>query len=154
MFIKRTTRQVGPKTYVNHLLVESVATPDGPRHRTICSLGSLAPAPREAWQGLAHKLSAALGGQTTLAPDATVDALAARARPARRRPRPMPLAGEDLVAIYTDQVRVEDVREAGPVYVGHQTWRALTLDPILTAAGLSARARVLTELMTDRKSVV
>ena len=50
MFIKRTTRRVGPKTYVNHLLVESVATPAGPRHRTICSLGSLAPGPIEEWQ--------------------------------------------------------------------------------------------------------
>ena len=29
----------------NHLLVESVATPQGPRHRVICSLGALAPAP-------------------------------------------------------------------------------------------------------------
>ena len=153
MFIKRTSRRVGPKTYVNHLLVESVATPAGPRHRTICSLGSLAPAPIGEWQGLAHKLSAALGGQTTLVPDATVDALAARARPAGRRRRPGPPAAEDLVAIHTDQVRVEDVREAGPVYVGHQTWRALTLDPILAAAGLSARARVLTELMTLNRLV-
>ena len=38
---------MGGKTYVNHLLVESIATPKGPRHRTICSLGSLAPAPEE-----------------------------------------------------------------------------------------------------------
>jgi transposase len=153
VFIKRTTRRVGTKTYINHLLVESVATPAGPRHRTICSLGALAPAPIGEWQGLAHKLSAALGGQTTLVPDATVDALAARAHPARRRPRPLSPAGQDLVAIHTDQVRVEDVREAGPVYVGHQTWRALTLDPILAAAGLSARARVLTEIMTLNRLV-
>ena len=110
MFIKRTTRRVGPKSYVNHLLVESVATPAGPRHRTICSLGSLAPGPIEEWQGLAHKLSAALGGQTTIVPDATVAGLATRARPARRRPRPAASAEEDLVAIHTDQVRVEDVR--------------------------------------------
>ena len=77
MFIKRTTRRVGGKTYVNHLLVESVATPQGPRHRTICSLGSLAPAPHDEWQGLARKLSAALGGQGTLVPEPTIDALAA-----------------------------------------------------------------------------
>ena len=57
MFIKRTTRRVGRTTYVNHLLVESVATPQGPRHRTICSLGALAPAPIGEWQSLAHKLS-------------------------------------------------------------------------------------------------
>ena len=69
MFIKRTTRRVGRTTYVNHLLVESVATPQGPRHRTICSLGSLAPAPEDHWRGLAQKLSAALGWQTTQVPD-------------------------------------------------------------------------------------
>jgi len=153
MFIKRTTRRVGDKTYVNHLLVESVTTPQGPRHRTICSLGSLAPAPAEEWQGLARKLSAALGGQTTLVPDPAVDALAGRIRPARRRAHAGPAAGDDMVAIHADQVRVEDVREAGPVHVGHQLWRALTLDTILAAAGLSARARLLTELMTLNRLV-
>jgi hypothetical protein len=141
VFIKRTTRRVGDKTYVNHLLVESVATPQGPRHRTICSLGSLAPAPEEEWRGLARKLSAALGGQTTLLPDPAVAALAARARPARRHRRSRSAAGDDVVAIHADQVRVEDVREAGPVHVGHQLWHTLTLDTILAEAGLSARAR-------------
>jgi transposase len=152
VFIKRTTRRVGTKTYVNHLLVESVATAQGPRHRTICSLGTLAPAPAEDWRGLAHKLSAALGGQTTLVPDPVVDALAARARPARGRAPARP-AGDDVVAIRPDQVRVEDVREAGPVHVGHQLWQALTLDTILAEAGLSARARRLSELMTLNRLV-
>jgi transposase len=151
VFIKRTTRRVGPKTYVNHLLVESVATPDGPRHRTICSLGSLAPAPVAQWRDLAHKLSAALGGQTTLLPDPAMAALADRARSARPRARSEPAT--DVVAIHTDQVRIEDVREAGPVYVGHQLWHALTLDTILAEAGLSARARMLTELMTLNRLV-
>jgi transposase len=149
VFIKRTTRRVGTKTYVNHLLVESVSTPHGPRHRTICSLGSLAPAPAADWQGLAHKLAAALGGQTTLVLDPAVEALAARARPGPRRPAP----AADVVAIHTEQVRLEDAREAGPVHVGHQLWRALTLDAILADAGLSARARMLTELMTLNRLV-
>jgi len=152
VFIKRTTRRVGDKTYVNHLLVESVTTPQGPRHRTICSLGTLAPAPEEEWRGLARKLAAALGGQTTLVPDPTVDALAARARPARGR-APAGPAGAAMVAIHPDQVRIEEVREAGPVHVGHQMWQALTLGTILAAAGLSARARVLTELMTLNRLV-
>ncbi len=154
MFIKRTTRRVGDTTYVNHLLVESVTTPQGPRHRTICSLGSLAPAPEEEWRGLARKLSAALGGQTTLVPDPAVEALAERARKTpRRAARPAPAAGDDVVAVHTDQVRIEDVREAGPVHVGHQLWQALALDPILAEAGLSARARMLTELMTLNRLV-
>ena len=44
MFIKRTSKRVNGKTYINHLLVESLATPKGPRHRVVCSLGSLAQA--------------------------------------------------------------------------------------------------------------
>ena len=152
MFIKRTTRHVGDKTYVNHLLVESVTTPQGPRHRTICSLGSLTPAPADEWRGLARKLSAALGGQTTLVPDPAVDALVARARPARGRVAARP-AGDDVVALHPDQIRVEDVREAGPVHVGHQLWQALTLDTILAEAGLSARARRLSEIMTLNRLV-
>ncbi len=151
MFIKRTTRQVGDKTYVNHLLVETVATPQGPRHRTICSLGSLAPAPEDHWRGLAHKLSSALGGQTTLVADPAVEALAAQARPTRHRPTPS--AGADGVAIHTDQITTEDVREAGPVHVGHHLWQALTLDTILRGAGLSARTRRLTEMMTLNRLV-
>jgi len=153
VFIKRTTRRVGAKTYVNHLLVESVATPHGPRHRTICSLGTLAPAPAEEWRGLAKKLSAALSGQTTLVPDPAVDALAARARPPRRAARPARAAGDEVLAVPVEQVQIEDVREAGPVHVGHQLWRALTLDTILATAGLSARARVLTEVMTLNRLV-
>ena len=153
MFIKRTSRQVGGKTYVNHLLVESIATPEGPRHRTICSLGSLAPAPEAQWRGLAQKLSSALGGQTTFLPDPAVETLAARAHPPRGRPRPAAAVGTDVVAVYTEQVATEDARTAGPVHVGHQLWRALDLDRILEEAGLSARARLLTELMTLNRLV-
>jgi hypothetical protein len=152
VFIKRTTRRVGAKTYVNHLLVETVTTPRGPRHRTICSLGALAPAPAEEWRGLAHKLTAALDGQTALVPDAAVAALAARAHPPRRR-APAGLDGSDVLAIHVDQVRTEDIRVAGPVHVGHQMWQALTLDAILARVGLSARARVLTEVMTLNRLV-
>ncbi len=144
---------MGGKTYVNHLLVESIATPEGPRHRTICSLGSLAPAPEAQWRGLAQKLSSALGGQTTFLPEPAVEAVAARARPPRGRPRPAAAVGADVVAVHTDQVETEDPREAGPVHVGHQMWRALELDRILEEAGLSARTRRLTEIMTLNRLV-
>src|SRR5207253_6266808 len=36
----------------------------GPGQRTICSLGSLEPAPAEDWLALAHKLQSALAGDT------------------------------------------------------------------------------------------
>ena len=60
MFIKKTSKTVNGKTYINHLLVESVSTPKGPRHRVVCSLGNLAPAPKEEWLALARKVSQVL----------------------------------------------------------------------------------------------
>ncbi|PYU66674.1 MAG: hypothetical protein DMG49_21350 [Acidobacteria bacterium] len=64
MYIRKSTRTYKGKTYTNHLLVESVQTAKGPRQRTICSLGSLEPAPAEDWLALAHKLQSALAGDT------------------------------------------------------------------------------------------
>jgi transposase len=148
MYLRRTTRRVGRKSYHNYLLVESVATPKGPRQRVICSLGALAPGPKDEWLGTARRLHTALAGQTVLLPDPAVDALAARVRP-RRRP---PAAGRSLT-IDPEGVTFEDEREAGPVHVGHQIWRLLGLDAILGAAGLTARARRLTEVMTLNRLV-
>ena len=149
MYLRCTTRRVGGKTYRNYLLVESVATPKGPRQRVICSLGALTPGPKAEWLGTARRLHAALAGQRALLPDATVDALAARARPPRRAPA-APGAG---VTIDPEGVTFEEEREAGPVHVGHQMWRVLRLDRILADAGLSRRAQLLTEVMTLNRLV-
>jgi hypothetical protein len=149
MYLRRTIRRVGGKTYHNYLLVESVATPKGPRQRVLCSLGALAPGPKDAWLGTARRLHAALAGQTALLPDAPLDALAARVRPPRGRPR----AGARGVTIDPEGVTVEDAREAGPVHVGHQMWRLLQLNTILGDAGLSLRAQRLTEVMTLNRLV-
>jgi transposase len=149
MYLRRTTRRVGGKAYHNYLLVESVATPKGPRQRVICSLGALTPGPKDAWLGTARRLHAALAGQSALVPDPTVDVLAARARPRRRVPAPAGAA----VTIDPEGVTFEEEREAGPVHVGHQMWRLLGLDAILAAAGLRERARRLTEVMTLNRLV-
>jgi len=130
MYLRRTTRRVGDKTYENYLLVESVATPKGPRQRVICSLGALAPGPKDEWLGTARRLHAALAGQAALVPDATVDALVTRVRP------PRPRTGG--LTIDPERVTFEDERAAGPVHVGHQMWRLLHLDTILADAGLRA----------------
>jgi len=63
MYIRKTRRKYKGKTYTNHLLVESVHTQKGPRQRTVCSLGSLAPGPAEDWLALARKLESALHEQ-------------------------------------------------------------------------------------------
>jgi transposase len=85
-------------------------------------------------------------------PDPTAEALVATARPSCPRPR-VPRPAGDAITIHADQVEIDDVREAGPVHVGHQMWQALTLDAILARAGLSARARLLTEIMTLNRLV-
>lgn len=147
MFIKRNTRRVGKKTYVNHLLVESVATPKGPRHRVICSLGKLEPAPRDEWLALARRIEAALGGQQEIGGGEDLRPIVERARRARAG-SPTATSGADVVAVHTDRVEVLEAREGGAVHVAHQMWRKLSLDSILADAGLSERARLLSEVMT------
>lgn len=146
MYIRKTTRTYKGKRYINYLLVESLHTPQGPRQRTICSLGNLAPAPLEEWLALAHKLESALRGQLPLQPlDEPTQTLLQRARRGRRR------RGEltrQLVSIDPEQIGLEQAREAGPVHVGHQMWQRLGVSAILTRAGLSERACVLSEAMT------
>ena len=148
MYLRKTVKRHKGKTYTNYVLVESVHTPKGPRQRIICSLGSLAPAPREEWRRLAHKLGASLQGQLPLPPgDPQIEVLAATVRARGRRPVKAP-APEAVVAVAPDRVTLEAPREAGPVHVGHQLWRQLGVDRILRSVGLSDRACLLTEAMT------
>jgi transposase len=153
VFIKRTTSHVNGKTYVNHLLVESVATAKGPRHRVLCSLGKLAPAPRDAWLALATKIEAALAGQPELFRDPDAEGLATRVRSRPVKDATEKTADSDLLTIHADRVSVEEPREAGPVHVGHQVWRKLDVDGVLARAGLCERARRLTEVMTLNRLV-
>lgn len=147
MYIRKTSRTYKGREYTNYLLVESVQTPKGPRQRTICSLGNLAPAPPEEWLALAHKLESALRGQVSLeAADEKTQTLVRRARRGRRGAGREPVG--ELVTVDTEQIELEDGREAGPVHVGHQIWRRLGVGEILRRAGLSVRGCVLSEAMT------
>ena len=158
MFIKRTVAKYGEKTYVNHLLVESVNTPAGPRHKVICNLGHMDPGPKEEWLDLADRIQAALGGQPSLFPDPRVEDAVRRVRTRQAKQSQLevaaeePLAGEtavpEVVPVKTSGVQIQDIREVGPLHVGHQIWQRLELDAVLKAVGLSNRARQLTEVMT------
>lgn len=147
MFIKRTQRTLRGKTYTNHLLVESVATERGPRHRVICSLGSLGPAPKAQWLKLAHHLQNSLGGQESfLEHSAEEQALVQKATLAAKG-RKERNAGNDI-GIDLEKVEVEEARQAGTVHVGHQFWQRLGLDQILAEVGFSRKTRLLTQVMT------
>jgi len=150
MYVRKSTRKYKGKTYTNHLLVESIQTPKGPRQRIICSLGSLEPGPAEDWLGLAHKLQSALEGQESL-PESS-DQIQGWVERARRKNsganQPPPERSGSAITVEAERIDIEQAREAGPVHVGHQLWRQLGLNRILQEAGLSERACTLTEVMT------
>src|SRR5438094_972880 len=146
MYSRKTTKISKGKTYTHYLLVESVHTPKGPRQRTICSLGSLGPGPLEQWHALARKVEASLAGQLSLEPTALpMEPMVDKAPPGPKRPRASTGQG---TPVDPEQVALEEAREAGPVHVGHQMWHQLGLEAILRRAGLSAWARLLSEVMT------
>src|SRR3970040_986253 len=119
MYIRTTQRVYKGKTYTNPLLVESVLTPQGPRQRTICSLGSLEPAPAEEWLALAHKLDSALQGQAAL-PEVggSIPDLTEKAKKGKKRARGT--ASDSALEVEPDRIEIEEAREAGPVHAGHQ----------------------------------
>ena len=121
-------------------------TPKGPRQRTIWSLGSLGPGPLEQWHALARKVEASLAGQRSLEPTALpIELMVDKAPPGPQRPGPSTAQG---TPVDPEQVALEEAREAGPVHVGHQMWQQLGVETILRRVGLSAWARLLSEVMT------
>ncbi len=155
MYLRKATRRYKDKTYTNYVLVESVRTPKGPRQKTICTLGDLAPRPREDWLKLAHRIEQALCDQPELfevPADRQVEAIVAkvRARQARAR-QARAKSGEssgEIIAVEADKVTTERHREAGPVHVGLTFWRRLGLEGILEDLGLDEKTRRLTCAMT------
>jgi transposase len=149
VYIRKTTKTHTGKSYQNYLLVESVSTPKGPRQKILCSLGSLAPAPREHWLELAHRLEASLEGQLSLSTaDAAVQTLTEKGRRGRKPRSRAAQTSPAAVAVDSERVSLEEAREAGAVHVGHQMWEQLGWNEILQAAGLSDGACRLSEAMT------
>lgn len=156
MYIRKSIREYKGKSYTNYLLVESVATPKGPRQKTICSLGDLSPRPREQWLELAHKIEDALVGQNRLLDDDDdeVAKIVERVRAGRPSQQAKPSApparpgGGALIKVDPSRVATEQHREAGPVHVGYQFWQRLGLDQILRDCGLSAPVCRLACVMT------
>src|SRR6266581_2378435 len=140
MYIRETTSHRGDRTYFHYLLVESVQSERSPRQRTICSLGSVPPAPPEQWPGLVRELEAAQSGQLPLTdPSPALTSLLHR-HPALGAPSASgevsgPPSGDDEpVKVRPGRVRVEQAREAGPVHLGHQFWLRLGVDEVLSHA--------------------
>ncbi len=148
MYLRKTSRRYKDKTYTNYVLVESVRTPKGPRQKTICTLGDLAPRPRHEWLKLAHKIEQALSDQPEFfeaSADPEVEAILAKVRARRKRAETGRRgAGSAPIAVEPDKVTTERHREAGPVHVGLTFWRRLGLEGILEELGLDEKTRRLT----------
>lgn len=159
MFIKRTSKTIKGTRYDNYLLVESVNTPKGPRHKVICSLGNLGAGSADKWLEVAHKVQRSLSGQLPLLPaDPEVERIVAKARESGSLTEPRasnPAAEEEdrYVSMDTHSVQLTDSCEAGPVHVAHQMWQKLELEEVLTEAGLPPGARRLAELAVVKQLV-
>src|SRR4030042_5237609 len=120
MYIRKSTRKYGGKTYTNHLLVESLQTPNGPRQKTICSLGDLGPRPAKDWLKLAHKIEDALLGQESLIADADIKTkrLISKAKGGKKN-RQAKKDTDELIMVHVDNVETALHREAGPGQEGY-----------------------------------
>jgi transposase len=156
VFIRKCAKTVKGKTYVNHLLVESVSTPNGPRQKVICSLGNLDPGPAEKWVKVARNIENALCGQLEIDADPLAQEIAEKIRVKNCTNKiSNEAAGEDArwQTVDTEEFTLEESREAGPVHVGHQMWTKLQLTDVLASAGIDGRTCLLTEAMTINRLV-
>jgi len=150
MYIRKNIRKYRDKTYINHLLVESVHTPKGPRQKTVCSLGDLSPRPAKEWLKLAHKIEDALLGQDGLfyEADAETKETIKKVKERQKKEKSDTKDSDDLITVHVDKVDTTLHREAGSSHVGYQFWKRLGLEDILKDVGLSKRAQILTCAMT------
>ncbi len=153
MYIRKTHTTANGKTYTNHLLVESVRTPNGPRQRTICSLGSLAGRSADEWLKLAARLQDSLAGQTDLFENPDDPQIQQIVQTVQQRKTASAAQGRDsqsppaIVQVNSDDVTVEDAREAGPAYVGNTIYDRIGIDTILGEHGIESTTRLLVRTM-------
>lgn len=154
MFIKANKTKKGGKVYTNYLLVESVQTKLGPRHKVAASLGNLKPAPAEYWYRLAQKVGRCLAGQLNifeeadeLVPQVVEKVGEGQSAASASEALEPPIGGVPAEEIDIDGIRTETVREAGPVHVGHQMWLKLGINEILQELGFDERECSLTEIL-------
>ena len=116
MFLRRHTRTKNDHTYVYWTLVESLRTAEGPRQRTVATIGKLPGLDEEARVGWEH-IREVLDGRLC-----QTDLL-------KTEPDPPQWATVD-----TSRARVERLRRFGEVYLGLALWKRLKLDAFFDEA--------------------
>ena len=158
MYIRKNTRRHKGKTYTNYVLVESVRTDKGPRQKTVCSLGSMKPRPKEQWLELAQKVQDALVGQMRVEGhgdevESILQKIEDRKNKKAKQRKTLREKEEEVVSVNPGKVKVEKPREAGPLHVGIHFWRKVEMDEILKSAGLTKKSRMLTLAMTMNRLI-
>jgi transposase len=116
MFLRPHTRTKNGAVYEYWTLEESVRTKDGPRQRTVATLGKLPGLDEETRIGWEHIRD-------------VLDGRVAQGDLFRREPEPPVWARVD-----TSRARVERLRRFGEVYLGLALWRRLKLDTFFDEA--------------------
>lgn len=156
MYIKeiKTRNRKTNKEYVKHILVESIRTEKGPRHRTVMQLGVLT-LPKELWPTLIAELESRISGQIQLtlpgvklplkvknAADKAMENFTIRsARRIENRKSP----DADEVTIKLGETATSKHRSFGPELVCHSIWNELQLPMKLAELDFSSRERSLAE---------
>jgi len=115
MFLKKRIRAKNGKRHTYWELVESLRTPNGPRHRSVAYLGELAEADRKGWAELVRQLDEK--------PLPIVE-------PTLFDPHPQAEPVPDAVTVNVGGVRVETTRDFGDVWLALTLWRTLELDKL------------------------
>jgi len=115
MFLRRCERRKNGKCHTYWMLVESIRTARGSRHRTVAYLGNLKPNEQSGWAQLGRKLNGEPPPDRSLFDPPHYD------DPPEDEPVPVQLSG----------IRLERLRDFGDVWLGLGLWRLLQLDDLL-----------------------
>jgi transposase len=154
MFIRevKTVNKKTTKTYIKHVLVESVRVDGKPRQRIVMHLGRI-DLPRELWPQLADELSIRLSGQQRLPlskikPNKSVLSIADTVmdnhylRTERHREQAEKKASiheGNTIETTLDDITSTEHRSLGPEQVGDHIWRQLNMPQLLAKLGFTER---------------
>lgn len=116
MFLKRLERRKNGKKHTYWVLVESIRTARGSRHRTVAYLGELKKSERNGWAQLCRKMSKGQRPEPSLFDPPHYD----------------DPTDDEPVLVKLKGVRLERLRDFGDVWLALGLWRLLGLDTLLS----------------------
>lgn len=140
MFIRqyKTKNKKTGKVYIKHQLVLSYRTEAGPRQRIIMNLGKVK-LEKSQWRRLAFALEGRLSGQQALMEEPDISAATAQIMKNYEFYKIQKKRKESkgkFLSIALESVGTTACRSLGPELVAQDTWKNLSMDHILRAAGL------------------